>query len=220
MRAFVVIVTLTAGACVETTPRWDLTHDRVIAVRASPPAIEAGGSAQLDALVSAEGVARVIVPVEVTLSPDALATVVQQDGAWVVIAGTSEMLAAAQARLPTGTSLRVDAELVFDVAGIAKHATKSVRLSATGENPVVSIRLADGQVATSIETSVGVETQLSTDAPDGASVDWLTSLGELTDDDDPVAFLTAEEAGAGSVVCVRRELGGGVGWAIAALAVE
>jgi hypothetical protein len=54
---------LAATGCVEDLdPPWQLDHDRIVAVRATPPAIEAGGRAELDALISLKGVGTSVRP--------------------------------------------------------------------------------------------------------------------------------------------------------------
>ena len=52
MKRFVILALLAVGCGGDLDPEWQLDHDRVIAVRATPPSIVAGGRSELDGLIA------------------------------------------------------------------------------------------------------------------------------------------------------------------------
>lgn len=205
--------------CADTTPRWDLTHDRVIAVRATPPGLAPNETGQLDALISVASQVVAVAPTQVTVSGDTAAPVrVEYDGStWHVVAGDADALVRArQARaLPPGADVEVELALALIVGGTTKRATKRVTLGTRHDNPAPDLAI-DGVSAGRFVLPPTTTVRLETAAAAGETVDWLTSIGSLEDDDDAIAHLTVEAEGTGVLVTVRRA-GTGVGWAIAEL---
>jgi hypothetical protein len=210
---------LALSACSDFVPRWDLTRDRVIAVRATPPAVLADGVSELDALITASGDVQLASPVLVRALEGVVAVAVEQRGeTWTVRAPSEATLAEARARLglAAGALLEAEVELELDVGGARKLATKRIGLGETRANPRLTVRLdgaavpASGPAALPLARAVSLEAE----ATEQDAVDWLTSIGELSDDDDAVGSIEVTEPGAGVLVGVRRDGVGGVGWAI------
>ena len=210
------------GCTDDLDPPWQLDHDRIVAVRATPPAIEAGGRAQLDALIALAGEKTSVRPPELAtvLAPMALAGAVAfEGGAWIVTAPDAAKLdlARAELRLPPGAPV----PLVVGVSyrGQALVATKTVWLGMTGDNPSLDAMMIDGVPADSqAEVAVGklVDVPLSIAAELEDKVNWLTSCGTMHDFDLPQAYLRveAEDPAAGELAVVRRDTRGGVAWRV------
>jgi hypothetical protein len=203
--------------CADTTPPWDLTHDRVIAVRATPPGLAAGERATIDGLIARMAEPLEVAPASVTLastSPVEL-EIHRDDGGWSITAPAEPALGAARVALglAEGAPVPVTLTTVFAIGGIQHTATKRVVLGSPAENPEPTV-LIDGRTNTP-QITTGLVTSLVTNAADQDEVDWLTSLGTLEDADDPVGHLTVDEPGPGTLVVVRRDPTGGVGWAVA-----
>ncbi len=210
MRGLVVILVAGLAGCgAETSQPWDLVHDRIIAVRASAPSIAAGEAATLDVLVTTEADGPMVLPpARVELAPDEPPGVVTIAGDTVTFDG------AAQA--PAQVTLVV----VVELGGAPFAAIKALRLGAAAANPTIAEVRADGAV---VEDAIAVpvgDVELAIDAADDDRVDWLTSIGELSDPDDAATTLTTEEAGAGQLVVVRRDDAGGVAWRVLAVTAE
>src|SRR5690348_7907999 len=99
MRALVVVLLL--GGCIDPVDaRWQLDHDHVVAVRATPPRIQPGESAAIDGLVAHAGAdAGVEVPAGAGIlnGPEVLRPALWNDGAqWWVTAPDAATLDAAR----------------------------------------------------------------------------------------------------------------------------
>ena len=191
--------------CTDTTPAWDLTRDRIIAVRATPPAILAGETTTLDALVAVGRTVSELAPADVTVSPGGSLspTVTLTPSGWTVTA---------PAELPA-TPVAVTLAFTIDVGGELRQATKAVWFGVARANP--SVELAIDGMTSDAEIAVDREVELVASADESnpdEEIDWLTTIGELTDVDDPIGHLTCEEPGEGTVVVVRRDGAGGVAW--------
>lgn len=204
------------AACADTTPPWDLTHDRIIAARATPPAIPAGESAAIDGLVAIEAEPVEAIPTSVASMGELAPAIVRDDRGWSVTAPDETALAAARDRLgvAAGTALDVTLVIAFEIGGIERMATKRLVIGVAAANPLPAIAI-EGTAVDAVELALGVPLVIETAADPGDEIDWLTSLGELEDHDDAVARLTTQSTGTGRLVVVRRDLGGGVGWAVA-----
>jgi hypothetical protein len=212
-----------AGGCAgDLVEEWQLDHDRIVAVRATPPAIPAGGQAKLDGLIAAKGgrVSERGPEVAIVVSPMSLGGAVAFDGAsWVVTAPADAALAAARAELGLDAGARVP--LVVGVAynGQTLGATKTVWLGAAGANPVLEAMLIDGApAATRAELVVPrlIDVPLSVAAGVDDDVTWLSSVGEVIDFDLAEARLRVEEGDPteGELAVVRRDPDGGVVWQV------
>lgn len=217
------------GACdAATTPRWDLVHDRIVAVRATPPGLAAGERATVDVLITSEaGGPAAVAPMLVAVAPATpaplVAAVTPAGGGWEVAAPPAEALAAARTALGLAADAPVPLGLVVTVA-IGEQvfvATKTVWLGAAAANPTIPELRVDGTAMGEAPAVVGAgEVELAIDAAEDDDVAWFTSIGDLEDALDPVAHLIVEEPAEGLVVVVRRDPRGGVAWRVAGLSVR
>lgn len=207
-------------------PPWQLDHDRIIAVRATPPAILPGETSTFDALIGAKGGAtRVASPEAATVvSPTSLAdTLALRDGNWVVTAPSEDRIAAARAELKLEAGAPVPLQVGVSYEGQTLLAVKTVLLGRAATNPT----LADMGIAINAEPApqgpdndalvVGklVEVPLSIEADDvDYDVSWLTSCGTMHDFDLPKAYLKVEDDDPteGELAVVVRDSVGGVSW--------
>jgi hypothetical protein len=221
--AALVVLALAAVGCVdELDPPWQLAHDRIVAVRATPPAIEAGGRAELDALISLEGGTTSERPPELAtvVSPMALAgAVAPEAGKWIVTAPDAAKLEQARAELKLSPGAPVPLVVGVSYEGQALVATKIVWLGMAGANPSLEAMLIDGAPADSkTEIVVGklVDVPLSIAAEVEDDVNWLTSCGTMHDFDLPQAYLRVEleDPTLGELAVVLRDARGGVAWRV------
>jgi len=215
------LVVLAVGACTgDLDPQWQLDHDRIVAVRATPPGIAPGEKSTLDALLAKKGAqVRVAGPELATVvSPLSLADTLTLDGGnWVVTAPSEDRLVAARAELKLAAGAPVPLQVGVSYAGQTLLATKTVELGAAAENPALNNVMIDGKPAGTSEIVVAplVKVPLSVDADDvDFDVSWLTSCGTMHDFDLPTAYLEveADDPTAGELVLVVRDQGAGVTW--------
>jgi hypothetical protein len=218
------LATLASACTDDLTLPWELDHDRVIAVRATPPSIPSGQRATLDALlVQQDAPTRVASPEAASvLSPASLADVVAREGeAWAVTAPDAGRLAAARTEL--GLTADAPVPLVVNLTFGAPFlpATKTVWLGASAANPQVGTMTVDGAAVDAV-TDPGTELAIATDtdvlfaipADPTDEVVWMTSTGTLQDFDLPSSYLRveADDPTTGELVVVRRDDRGGVAW--------
>ena len=227
-RALIALATVSAigaiGCIGDLDPPWQLDHDRIIAVRASPPGILAGETSTLDALLGAKGgPTRVAAPeLASVVSPESLSDALAFDGSrWVVTAPSEERLAQARAELALAADAPVPLRIGVSYAGQTLVATKTIDLGRAASNPsLVSMNMKiDDAPAGSAEAEIVVEplvkVPLSIDADDSQfDVTWLTSCGTMHDFDLPNAYLKveAEDPTSGELAVVVRDAGSGVAW--------
>jgi len=213
----------TLGACAgDLDPPWQLDHDRIIAVRATPPGIVAGQTSTIDALLGQKGgKTSVFAPELATIvSPMSLADVLTFDGgAWVVTAPSDARLEAARAELELAAGAPVPLQVGVSYANRTLIATKTITLGQAAQNPALVHVMLDGQPAGTSELVVGklVQVPLSVEADDAVyDVTWLTSCGTMHDFDLPVAYLQveAEDPDAGELAVVVRDAKAGVAWSV------
>jgi hypothetical protein len=203
-------------------PPWQLDHDRIVAVRATPPGITAGATSTIDALLGQKGGKTHVAPPELArvLSPQSLSDALAfQGGAWVVTAPGDDRLAAARAelRLLPGTPVPLQVSVAY--ANQTLVATKTILLGQAADNPALVNVMLDGKPATTSEIVVAklVPVPLSIDADDEADdVVWLTSCGTMHDFDLPKAHLEveADDPDAGELAVVLRDAQAGVAWSV------
>lgn len=222
MLALAVLALAAVGCVEELDPPWQLDHDRIVAVRATPPAIEAGGRAELDALISLEGGATSERAPEraAVVSPMSLTSALASEaGKWIVTAPDAATLERARAELKLLPGAPVPLVVGVSYAGEALLATKTVWLGTTGQNPSLDAMMIDGAPADEkAEIVVGklVDVRLSVAAELDDSVNWLTSCGTMHDFDLPQAYLRVEleDSVVGELAVVRRDPRGGVAWRV------
>jgi hypothetical protein len=220
-----ILAALAASACAaDIDPPWQLDHDRIVAVRATPPRVAAGQRSTLDALLAEKGGKTTVAPPEAALvvAPQSLSDVLSRDaGAWVITAPGEDRLTAARTELGLAAGAPVPLQIGVSYDGQSLIATKTVWLGETADNPVlVSMNMQiDGQPAGASEAEIVVEplvrVPLSIDASDDVyDVTWLTSCGTMHDFDLPSAYLQVEEDDptSGELAVVLRDDRGGVAW--------
>lgn len=217
----------TFAACTDDLDEpWELTHARVLAVRANPPAIQPGERSTLDALLlHSDARTQVAVPEAAhVLSPASLADLLSRtDGTWTVTAPDAARLAAARAELSLPTDAPVP--LLVETSFGALTATKTIFLGASAPNPAladlsIGSSFTDPQPTLTLPRDTPVPLSLSASPTD--SITWLTSTGTLDDFDLPRATLRIkpEDPPTGELVLILRDAKGGVTWRTWPVSVE
>ncbi len=214
------LLILLAGCLEGIDPKWQLDHDRLVAVRASSPHISPGESTTFDALVAHKGA-----PTDVE-SPLAIAIADPKD--MMDIASLSAVTAPDAARLDAeraelgldpAAPVPVDVVMQFpDSNGIHLLAKKTIYLGDTVANPtsVGEVLIAGAPPDPAITVPIDVDVPMSVDAASDSDVAWLTSCGTMHDDDEHAAFLHVQPSDrkAGELALVVRDALGGVVWQV------
>jgi len=206
---------LASGCTTDVDPPWQLDHDRIVAVRATPPRIAPGESSTLDVLLAHVGgpTTEQAPDLVQVVSPMSLADALAADG--TVTAPDAARLDAARTELGLDAGAPVPLQLGMGAGGFA--ATKTVWLGEHADNPTLVNVLVDGAAPpASIVVAPDVDVPLSVDADDAkGSVNWLTSCGTMHDFDLKKAYLHVlpEDPQSGELVLVVRDDQGGVVWA-------
>lgn len=213
----VMLAVIAPGCTDDTDPPWQLDHQRIIAVRATPPRILAGAEAVIDGLIGFAGAPTIErAPDEVVAtSPASLASAVRFDaGRWVVRAPDS--LAGARSELGLAADAPVPLVIEARYAATGLRATKTVWLGATADNPTMAAIQINGAAPGDdlvIAPLVDVPMAVAFD-DEGYDVTWLSSCGTMHDFDLPKAYLRveADDPTAGQLAVVVRDATGGVSW--------
>ena len=214
---------IVAGCGGDLDPPWQLDHDRIVAVRATPPAIVPGQRSQIDGLLAVKGstsIEKVPETVRVISPPSLTGAVAFDAGAWVVTAPDEAALAAVRAELGLAAGAPVPLRLGVAYADQTLVGLKAVTLGATGANPELAVPSIDGVAAPTpgepIVVGVVIDVPLSIDAADTDDVNWLTSCGTMHDHDLPHATLRVEpgDPTEGELAVVVRDDHGGVAWQV------
>lgn len=237
-RAAVITVAAVAAAwlagCDDTVPPEELDNDRIIAVRATPPHIPAGGESTLDAFVTMMGSGPAVVsPLIVQLPPETPATpaapaglrnaVVNDGGTWKVVAPDEATLAAARTELGLMPTDPIPLEVLVGISFAASEdplfALKTVYLGNSVENPALGpVMVNGGPAADGMMVPIATDIPLHVDATETDEVFWLSSVGGLSDLDDPDATLNHDPEDdppsllTGHLAVVKRDELGGVCW--------
>ncbi|MCE9580824.1 MAG: hypothetical protein K8W52_47360 [Deltaproteobacteria bacterium] len=215
---FAIVSLLVLGACVgDSDPRWQLDHDHVVAVRASPPHLASGARATLDALVAHAGApTSVDAPVEVRTDDGMLGSTIQADG--TVLAPDLATLAQVRAARGLAADAPVPLRLITTFGADAKVATKTIYLGDTGGNPAMPTPTLEGAALGEepITVPAATDVALAIAVDPTWEVAWLSSCGTLHDDDLPDAVLRVEpdDPQAGELAVVVRDGHGGVAWQV------
>jgi hypothetical protein len=219
------------GCNADLDEQWELSHDRIIAVRADPPRIPAGGQATIEMLVGFESAPVQQRPPDVAsvVAPEGMTNVVApgEAGTWTITAPSDAELAVVRAQLgmPEGTPvpLQIGVAAAWPTPVMSpdnQHfgAMKTVWLGETAANPELQGVLVNG-VEPGLELVVPKQTKvpLYVEADDNKGiVNWLTSCGAMHDFDLHSAYLTVdpEDSQEGQLVLVVRDDRGGVTWQI------
>lgn len=227
---WLVIVALLVGCNQDLDEPWQLEHDRIIAVRATPPRIMPGETSTIDMLLGFEMMPVVERAPDVALvaQPMSLAdTLTNDNGNWVVTAPSEERLVAAREELglepgaPVPLQVGVFAMWPYEVMTPTPggfSAAKTVWLGDTGTNPELTGMLVDGaEPGTELVVPKEDEVRLFVEADDKIDiVNWLTSCGEMHDFDLHSAYLKVlpDQKQEGQLAVVKRDDRGGVSWRV------
>ncbi len=219
-RAVVVLAVLAVGCTENVDPAWQLDHDRVIAIRATPSRIVSGEVALIDALLGRAGEP----PIEadpataMVLTPTVLASTLTRQGTkWRVTAPGPTQLEAARNELgiDAGAPVPLRVRMTFPYANnITKTGLKIIWLGEHAENPTlgpVFMNGVDQTAATMLTVAPLTDVPLEVEFDETYVVNWLTSCGTMHDFDLARSYLRVEteddQSGTLGVV-VRDELGG------------
>jgi hypothetical protein len=215
-----VIAVALAGCTQGVDPAWQLDHDRVIAVRATPSRIASGEVAALDVLLGRKGEPPSVVDpdtVEV-VSPASLSGAVARPAAhFTVTAPGDDQLAAARTELGLAAGDPVPLRVRVRFTDPAVSALKIVWLGEHADNPVidpVTVDGMDGLAVSQLTVPVGVDIPLAVLFDTSFNINWLTSCGTMHDFDLAKAHLRVEpeDPHAGTLAIVVRDALGGVDW--------
>jgi hypothetical protein len=209
-----------AGCTAGVAPDWQLSHDRVIAVRAAPPRLASGEVAVIDALLGhadqpPDGVDPDTAEV---VSPASLAGALgRQATHWTVTAPGDDRLAAARSELGLDAGAPVPLRLRVGFTQLGQTALKVVWLGQHTDNPVidpVAINGMDGLAQAQLTVPAGVDVPLGVNFDATYNINWLTSCGTMHDFDLATAHLRVDPADphAGTLAVVVRDALGGVAW--------
>lgn len=202
------------AACVpDSTPEWQLDHDRIVAVRAEPPAIPPGGVATLEILHAHAGGPTTVEKAEQMSAVDSslfLAVHYNIDH-WEIDGPDETQLAAARSELGLAADAPVPLDVELTVSG-PLYATKRVLLGIAADNPALPAVSIDGTApATTIDVGRDRNAALLIEA---TTAHWFTSCGELRGDREPSATLVTSAACDGELAVVVHEGEAGVAWAV------
>jgi hypothetical protein len=225
VKAAVVALIALVGCAGDIDEQWQLDHDRIIAVRATPPGILPGERSEIDALIGAKGEHPVEAPPQIAriVTPESLASVLAFDaGKWIVTAPDAARLDAARTELGLAADAPVAVSVGVSYANGSLLAFKTVYLGETRTNPTLEELMIDGAPAPVTTTTSDIvvapltDVRLSVKADDTDVVNWLTSCGSMHDFDLPKAYLRVEKKDPmiGDLGVVRRTALGGVAWQI------
>ncbi len=217
----VLLLVAVAGCATDIDPEWQLDHERIIAVRATPPHVPSGATSQLDLLVGHKGApTEVKAPDAATvISPHSLAGALQ--GATITAPG-EDQLAAARAELGLMPGETVPLQIGVLSGNLA--ATKTVWLGDAADNPPLASLAIGGQVPPyEIAVPPDTDVRLFVDADDKVdTVNWLTSCGTMHDFDLHSAYIHVlpKDPQMGELAVVLRDPIGGVSWQVWPIHVE
>jgi hypothetical protein len=207
---------------------WDLDHDRIVAIRATPPGILSGETSTIDGLIAHVGAPteEKIPDLVVVASPESLAsTLAFTGGQWTVTAPSEEQLDAARTELglEAGAVVPLQLGVAFAKPGAMNpedglFGLKTIGLGFTAPNPTLGVMEINGEEAPApdVELVIGklVDVPLLVPALETDEVNWLTSVGTMHDFDLPSAYVRVEEEDPteGQLAVVLRDDRGGVTW--------
>lgn len=218
------------GCATEIDEPWQLEHDRIIAVRATPPRIAPGATATIELLVGYKNapVAQRPPDLVTVVAPQSMSAAVKPEaGLWTVTAPDDAQLTTARTQLglPAGSSVPLQIgiaaawpEPVMSPDNQHFAATKTVWLGDSGDNPPL-VGVTINGVEPGLELVVPKQTKvpLYVEADDETYiVNWLSSCGVMHDFDLHAAYLTVdpEDKQEGELVLVVRDDRGGVSWRV------
>jgi hypothetical protein len=209
----VVIASVLAACAGNVDPRWQLDHDRIVAVRATPSHIPAGASATIDGLVAHAGASTDVEAPTIVGALGPLASAVQPDG--TIVAPSDDVLDGERARLDLPAGAPVPLQLGMEFGAL--EATKTIYLGdAVDDPPLPAIAIAGAPPGDSLAIAFDTDVPLAADADPTWMVSWLSSCGTLHDDDEHAAFVHVKpgDSTSGQLAVVVRDTAGGVVWSV------
>lgn len=228
---YLALIFVLVGCNADIDEPWQLSHDRIIAVRASPPRIVAGGRSEIDTLVGRKETrpTEETPPFAQVVSPESLATALRiEANRWVVTAPDEARLAAVRTELglPAGAPVPLVVGVGFPETAFTSGlhdepvaAIKTVWLGEAADNPTL---VTDPAETAELVVPMLTNVPLSVDTGEEDDVNWLTSAGTMHDFDLPQSYLRVEleDPTIGDLaVVVRTELGG-VAWRVWSIRAE
>jgi hypothetical protein len=217
VKAALLLVLVTACAD-DIDPPWQLDHDRIIAVRATPPHVPAGATSQLDLLVGHKGAPTSMQAPDAAqvVSPMSLADTLSGT---TITAPSEDRLDAARTELGLDPGAPVPLVIGVAVASPQLAATKTVWLGDSADNPQLDdMMIMDAPApAGAIVVPPLTDVHLSVEADDSVDiVNWLTSCGTMHDFDLHKAYLRVEkdDPTTGELAVILRDDKGGVAWQV------
>ncbi|HEY3806812.1 MAG TPA: hypothetical protein VGL61_29615 [Kofleriaceae bacterium] len=209
-----------AGCAGNIDPPWQLSHERIIAVRATPPHVVAGAQSTIDVLVGHVGSDGSNVQVEPpdsasVTSPVSLMSILSGD---TLTAPSDAELDQVRSELGLGSADPVPVELQIEADGF--EALKTVFVGDSGDNPTLDGLMINGAVppsdpAQTIVVPADVDVPLFVNAAETVdNINWLTSCGTMNDYNLHDAFVHVKptDPQIGQLALVVRDESGGVAW--------
>ena len=217
---------LFAAACTgDVDAQWQLDHNRIIAVRATPPHIPAGATSTIDVFMGYVGSdVAVVAPDSVAVqSPTSLTTIVS--GATVTAPSATTL---AQLRSDMGLSGSDPVPLEVEIEAGGFEALKTIYMGDSSDNPTLDMLMVNGQTppagsSATIVVPANVDVPLFVNADDTVdNINWLTSCGTMNDFDLHDAFLQVQPSDpqSGQLAVVLRDESAGVVWAYWSITAE
>jgi hypothetical protein len=218
-----VSIALFAG-CIDDLPlEWDLDYTRIVAVRAEPPGIVSGEVSTITSLIANEGAPALELPPEgaVVVAPMSLASsLVATNGQWTVTVPDEAALQAARTELGLMPGAPVPLSVGVSYQAGSLLAVKTVYLGETRTNPSIDSATINGEPLrdkTELVIDAAVETRLFVEAVLEDDINWLTSVGTMSDYDLPTsAYIKVDDDDRleGEFALVFRDARGGVTWRV------
>lgn len=200
---------LLAGCIDPVDPQWSLNHDHVVVARATPPRIHAGDAVTLDALVAHAGG-----PTTVESPLSAAAGREQVTGATIAVTAPKDV---AYGNGDTPVDVLMTFARSTNRALSPVQVKKTVWLGDPADNPAMpDVTIGGAPAGDAITVPKDQDVYLSTSVPAGWRVNWLTSAGQLFQDDEPTSYIHVlpTDAQDGELACVIRDAEGGVVWKV------
>jgi hypothetical protein len=198
--------------------QWQLAHERIIAVRATPPHILPGETSTLDVFVGHTGSGVQVEPPDdaSVLSPVELTT--NLSGATFTAPGGT-LLDQIRGELGLGSNDPVPVEVQIEADTF--EALKTIYVGDSADNPTLDDLMIDNaappaDMTTTITVPGNVDVPLTIpNDPTVYNINWLTSCGTMNDFDLNDAFLNVAPTDTqdGQLGIVMRDQSGGVVWA-------
>jgi hypothetical protein len=212
------LVLVLASCSGDLDSQWQLAHERIIAVRATPPHVLPGATSTLDVFVGHVGSAVQVEPPDdaEVQSPTSLTNIIGSDNATITAPGLTQ-LDQVRGDLGLGSNDPVPVEIQITADGFT--ALKTVYIGDSADNPTFTNLMIDGSA--SPDPSATIVVPQNTDIPlhvdndpTTYNINWLTSCGTMNDFDLNDAFVNVAPTDTqdGQLAIVMRDQNAGVAW--------